>query len=105
MSADKKEQPKVIEPPTALDVYFGLIELLRRSGVRNPGGSVSCRRMTGLHPRYVVASESYMAAQVQLALSKLLQRQVSFAAKGGVTLSTEDAHQVASCAIMFQVLQ
>jgi hypothetical protein len=91
MSAEK-------QPPTPLDVYYGLVSVLKTAGVRDPGGSVSCRRTTGNPPRYAVAAEPYVARRVQGALAKLLARPVSYTKKAGVVLSEEEAAMVAGCA-------
>ena len=96
MGIEKRDRVKALHEPSALDVYFGLIEVLKRAGARDPGGSVSCRQAAlGAHPCYLIAAESYMAARVELALSKLLQRPISFDEKAGITLSTQEALVVA----------
>jgi hypothetical protein len=94
MRTQKRESSTL---PTGLDVYFGLLALLRKAGVREPGGSVSCQRSVGMQPSYRVSAEPYVAARVQNALSKLLSRSVSFPEKTGVILSLEEASKVAAC--------
>jgi hypothetical protein len=91
MSAEK-------QPPTPLDVYYGLVLVLKGAGVRDPGGSVSCSRTIGNPPRYAVAAEPYVALRVQGALSKLLARPVSYTKKAGLVLSEEEAAMIAACA-------
>lgn len=82
--------------PSTLEVYNGLLELLRRAGVREPGGSVSCQRVGGAKPSYLVAAESYMAPRVQTVLTKLLARAIYFTGRPSVVLSLEEACKVAS---------
>lgn len=79
----------------ALEIYFGLMALLKRAGVREPGGSVSCRPIASTDVQYLVAAEAYMAPKLEAALSKLLSRQVSFDEKDGVVISAEEAQLIA----------
>lgn len=100
MSEDKSRRGPASSgrSPSALEVYYGLLEVLRRAGVREPGGSVSCQRVSGANPAFLIATESYMAPRVQTVLSKVLSRQVYFASRGRLVLSPEEASRIAAYA-------
>ena len=101
MNAETRAHPAAKRSPAAMDVYFGLLELLKRVGVREPGGSVSCQRNTGMTPDYLVAAEPYMAPRVRAALTRLLSRPVSYDETARIPLTLDEACKVAACVEAF----